>query len=161
MLIIIDAYNYMKVTSGDKHISPRDEQRFMKLFQKYLKFRNNQLMVVFDAGPTLYESDLMDGAVHVFYSGQMQTADDLIIKYVKSHEGQDVLVVTSDRELREVAKQCNIVSISSPDFHRIFMDVLDQHDEYEEQIIKNVFKTSDSNNMYLDDLMELGSRNVG
>jgi len=160
MLIIIDAYNYMKVTSGDKHISERAEREFMRLFKKYLRFRGNQLMVVFDAGPTLFESDTTDGAVHVVYSGQMQTADDSIIKYIRSHMGQDILLVTSDRELRDIAKRCNVVSISSPDFHKIFMEVLDQYDENEARVARDAIKTTDGSNSDLDQLMELGSRNI-
>lgn len=160
MLIIVDAYNYMKGISGDTHISEHAEQQFMKLFKKYLKIRGNHLMIVFDAGPTLYESDIMDGAIHVVYSGQMQTADDFIISYVRKHVGQDILLVTSDREIRNIAKQCNIVSISSPDFHTIFMDVINCYDEKEKRIARDAIKTGDSINSDLDMLMELGSRNI-
>ena len=79
MLIIIDAYNYMKVTSGDKHISPEAEREHLRLFQQYLGIRGNQLMLVFDRGPALHQGSEMAGGVKIVYSGQMRSADDVII----------------------------------------------------------------------------------
>ena len=114
MLIIIDAYNYMKVTSGDKHISDHAEKEFLSKFQKYVRNRGNRLMVVFDAGPSLYKGHDQIGGVRIVYSGQMHSADDVIIEYLQAHVGEDILVVSSDREIRDAAKDCNIVSISSP-----------------------------------------------
>ena len=161
MLIIVDAYNYMKVISGMKHISEQEEQRYMRQFQKYMKIRGNQLMIVFDGGPSLHVTDETIGGVHVVYSGEMHSADDVIIEYVHDHVGEDILVVTSDREIRNAAKKCNIVSISSPDFYKIFKDVLDQRERYEHNVVRDVVKTAESEDSDLDQLMELGSRNIG
>jgi len=150
----------MKQTSGEKHISQRLEQKYMRMFQKYVRERGNQLMVVFDAGPALYQSEELVGGVDIVYSGQMHSADDVIIEYLRDHPGQDILLVTSDREIRDVAKACDIVSLASPEFHKIFTDVLHQYEEYEEMVVRDVVKTAESENSDLDRLMELGSRNI-
>lgn len=160
MLIIIDAYNYMKITSGDKRISERAEREFLDQFQKYIRNRGNRLMVVFDAGPSLYKGHDQIGGVHIVYSGQMHSADDVIIEYVQAHAGEDILVVSSDREIRDAAKSCDIVSISSSDFHKIFTRVLEQYEDRELKISRDAVKTTEESDSDLDRLMELGSRNI-
>jgi predicted RNA-binding protein with PIN domain len=160
MLIIIDAYNYMKMVSGETHISQKLEKEFMNQFEKYVQARGNRLMVVFDAGPGLYKEHQQIGAIQIIYSGQMQSADDVIIEYLQAHVGEDILVVSSDREIREAAKNCNIVSVNSPDFHIIFKTVLELHKKHDYQITKQAVKTNNECNDTIDQLMEAGSRNI-
>ena len=160
MLIIIDAYNYMKVISGDKHISQQAEREHLNVFQQYVRQRGNRLMLVFDAGPALHKGDEMIGGVHVVYSGHLKSADDVIIEFIQDRAGADILVVTSDREIRTVAKQCNIVSISSVDFHKIFTEVMKFYEGHEKKVVKSAIKTTEESNSDLDLLMELGSRSI-
>jgi len=134
----------------------------MSTFQQYMHYRGNRIIVVFDAGPSYYPSSDWYGAVEVLYAGQDQTADDLLKKWLSKHCGLEVLLVSSDREIRDWAENLQLPSISSQDFNRVFVEVM-KHEErqlvtFQQTMYKT--KTDASADDNLDALMELGSRNL-
>lgn len=160
MIIVIDAYNFIKRISKHSFISDREKVAWMKRFQQYTQKRGNEVVLVFDAGPG-YQEDLEEyTGLTVIYSGQMQIADDVIKRWLHQHVGQDILLVTSDREIRDVAHRLNIVSIQSHQFYDIFMQVMSQQDQYEQQVAQTIHKTTTNDSQGLDELMELGSRDL-
>ena len=124
MTIIVDAYNFIKHISGATFISERNRLFWMDRFSDYVLLRNNEVILVFDAGPGLYKTAENYKNISIIYSGQRDSADDVIKTWLSSRHGKDILLVTSDREIRDFANSCNIVSISSEDFNRIFSDSL-------------------------------------
>lgn len=160
MVIVIDAYNYIKHIIGDSFVSESLVKNWIDQFQEYTDIRGNDVLLVFDAGPGYYATKDYFDKLTVIYSGQTQTADDIIKEWLSSHRGQDILLVTSDREICDVARRMGVVSISSQDFYKIFTYVMQQEQVYEKQVEQTIHKTSTTYSQELDTLMEVGSRNL-
>ncbi len=162
MIIIIDGYNFLKSITGTKFISESQMHQWINYFQKYLFFRGNQIIVVFDAGPSFFQSNDRYGSVDVWYAGQDQTADDWIKNWLTKNKQKDILLVSSDREIRDWADSLSVVSLSSQDFYKILHNVV-QEEELEQKVqIQSLHKTKENeqSDSYLDNLMEVGSRNI-
>ena len=162
MIIVIDGYNFLKSITGTKFISETQMRDWINYFEKYIYFRGNQIMVALDAGPYLFASFEKHGAIEVWYAGQHQTADDLIKNWLTKHKQKDVLLVTSDREVRDFADDLGVVSISSQEFYKILDSVIDEEEHQQEIQMQSLHKTkqAESSDVYLDNLMEMGSRDI-
>lgn len=162
MIIIIDAYNYIKSVSDQKFIHEQAIQAWIVKFQNYVALRGNKIVLVFDAGPSFYQTTESHGAVQVLYAGHRQSADDVINVWLQQHVGHDVLLVTSDRQIRNFADTLQIVSINSHDFDKIFNEVMQQEEKFEHTMNTLIYKTKHDNqhDRNLDQLMEQGSRNL-
>lgn len=158
MTIIIDAYNFIKQISGITHVSDSVLNGWIDSFKRYMKLRKNKIILVFDAGPYFQESVECVGGVEVIYAGQAQSADDVIKKWVSRHKNQDILLVTSDREIRDFAAGYDIISVNSQDFYSIFNRVVQQEEIYEQKVAHTLHKMTDEESLELDALMEQGSR---
>ena len=155
MIILIDAYNLLKTVLHTQFIKDAQRITFLRLFEKYAQRREvNEIVLVFDGGQDPYEVEENYKYLTLFYSGFMQSADDIIKKKLTALKGSDILLVTSDRELRQYAKQYHIESLGSMEFYRI----LKSQDEKEVIIAQTIHKTSQGENSDLDALMEYGSR---
>lgn len=165
MIILIDGYNFLKTVTGSKHIEERVMLDWINIFDQYSGLRSNQVIIVFDAGPVLFEAAHQQGRVTVMYAGQYQTADDLLKKWLLKHREKDVLLVSSDREVRDYAQQMGIVSLASLDFNKIFNDVLQHAQRDQDSLAHTLYKTMQQQDpsaldQSLDQLMELGTRNL-
>jgi predicted RNA-binding protein with PIN domain len=161
MIILVDAYNLLKTVLHVKFISDAQREQFLQLFQKYAQHRPaNQIILVFDGGPDLYEVENMYKQMTIIYAGSLQIADDVIKKKLYDLRSQDVLLVTCDREIRRYAAQYQIESLGSVEFHTMLQASMQQHDQKEVVIAQTICKTSQDNNQALDQLMELGSRRL-
>jgi len=162
MIIIIDGYNFLKSITGTKFISECQMRYWINYFEKYIYYRGNQVIVALDAGPYLFASSESHGAVDVWYAGQHQTADDWIKAWLTKNRHKDILLVTSDRQVRDCAENLGIVSISSQDFYKILQTVVEGQEHQEEMWLQSLHKTKNNepNDAYLDNLMDQGSRNI-
>ncbi|HSW75603.1 MAG TPA: NYN domain-containing protein [Candidatus Saccharimonadales bacterium] len=169
MIIIIDAYNYIKSVSGQTFIDDRTAQEWIDTFKEYVRVRRNPIILIFDAGPCYFQSKQRHGGVTVVYAGQQQTADDVIKDWLKSNYGADALLVSSDRELCHCASDAGVASVGSYDFYKIFNHVMKQEEEFEQKITQTIHKIDDllaeedqdlDQLEYLDQLMEEGSRGL-
>lgn len=159
MIIIIDAYNLFKTVLHTQFIESAQRIKFLKMFDSYAQFRvSNEVVLIFDGGQNPYEIEENYKHVTLFYSGFMQSADDIIKKQLMMHKNLDILLVTSDRELRKYAKQCKIESLGSMEFYRILQDVMKVQNKKEVVITNTIYKTIIDENTEVDDLMEYGSR---
>lgn len=159
MIILIDAYNLLKTVLHTQFIQDAQRIKFLQLFEKYAQLRqSNELVLVFDGGQDPYEVEENYKHVTLFHSGFMQSADDIIKKKLKMYQGFDILLVTSDRELRQSAKQYQIESLGSMEFYRIFQDVMKLYDKKEVIVAQTIHKTTANENLDVDALMEFGSR---
>lgn len=160
MTIVIDAYNFIKYVTKTSFVSDQEIREWISTFKEYARFRNNTVIIVFDAGPGLYQMTEYYGKVTVIYSGQMKTADDVIQDFLQQNQGKDLLLVTSDREICVFAEKVNIVSVGSDDFYKIFNHVMSRQENYEQKIVHTLHKITDQELDDLDTLMEEGSRNL-
>ena len=160
MVIIIDAYNFIKHIVGASFVSDREVRSWVDTFKEYARLRNNSVILFFDAGPGLYQIVEYYGKVTVIYSGQMQSADDAIKKWLREEQVQDVLLVTSDRDICSFADSINVASVGSDDFYKIFNHIMEQETYHEQQISQKIHKTAMGGTSDLDALMEQGSRHL-
>lgn len=143
MIIVIDAYNYIKSVTGQKFIDDRASQKWIETFKHYVGVRHNPIILIFDAGPGYFPSTVRHGGVTVLYSGQQRTADDVIKDWLKAHHGADALLVSSDRELCHSADDANVASVGSYDFYKIFNHVMQVEQENAQNAAQEIYKMID------------------
>ncbi|MCX5924111.1 MAG: NYN domain-containing protein [Candidatus Dependentiae bacterium] len=164
MIIVIDAYNYIKSVAGQTFIDDRTAQQWIDIFKEYVRVRHNQIILIFDAGPGYFPSTQRHGGVTVMYAGQQQTADDVIKVWLKAHPGADALLVSSDRELCHCADDMRVASVGSYDFYKIFNHVMKQEEQFEQKVVQTAHKTAQHDDFDqledLDRIMEEGSRGL-
>ncbi len=163
MVILIDAYNFLKSISAHKFVDDRVVQSWIVEFQNYMKLRGNKIILIFDAGPYFYQTRSVVGGVEIIYAGDEKTADDAIKTWVERHAGQNILLVTSDRQIRDHAMHFEVVSISSQDFYKVFKSVMHQEKVVEQKFVNTLHKIKkdeSSATAELDQLMEQASRNL-
>ena len=164
MIIVIDGYNFLKTVLQVNFVRQDQLQQWVQRFQEYAHYRSNSVVLVFDAGPDLHPTQDGLGAVTILYAGQYQSADSLIASWLLRHKNQDLLLVTSDREVRDNAARLNVVSINSADFYKVFMTVLGHEQDRQHQYHATIYKTAQDTNAgqqeLVDMLMEQGSRNL-
>ncbi len=161
MILIIDAYNYIKQVVQVSFVQERTIQEIIKQFIEYVHLRGNEVVLVFDAGPYhQITHEQVHGLLSVWYSGHYFSADDVIKKILEEKRGLDILVVSSDREICAHAQMHNVVSIGSLEFDRIFKQILKAQKQVDKKIKGTLIKTSDNLDASLDDLMEMASRSL-
>ena len=156
--IVIDAYNFIKQISSKQFVSDQEIRDWVDKFKEYVRLKNNEILLVFDAGPSIGRSQESHGNVKIIYSGQKQSADDVIKEWLDCNKECDVLLVTSDRDIRYFAEQLNIISVGSLDFYKIFNSVFQREVKYEQKIVHTLHKITDVQSQELDLLMEKSSR---
>jgi predicted RNA-binding protein with PIN domain len=117
MQLLIDGYNVLKKIKKTSSISDNERKNFIRQLNNYAHKKNLSIVIVFDGGPFSWpDHEKISNYLEVVYSGTRETADDYIKKYIENHKGQDILLVSSDRELITVARQGNIHSLDSYEF---------------------------------------------
>jgi len=161
MIIIIDAYNLLRtVPPYHKTISDKERRSFLIELATYAQRKNHKMVVVFDGGSYSWPfKENISKRMCVVYSGANESADDYIKQYCKEHTSQDLLLVSSDRELNGYAERLRIASIDSYDFYQMVSQEL--------QTTSKSSKTTNSDLIVLhesaqeiDDLMRQASENI-
>lgn len=158
MTIVVDAYNILKQVLHTDFINESQRLKFMQEFDVYVQKRKNEVILVFDGGISLDEDVSSVKHIQVVYSGQMHSADDWIKQFVKQGQGKDILLVTSDRELRRYAALYHIESIGSLRFYEIMKQIMQQEVIHDKNMKNALCKTTNLDNLEVDMLMEEGSR---
>lgn len=122
MIIIVDGYNVLKQTLGNKLISSRERAQYITHLQHYSRKKKHTFIVVFDGGEHIMPSKEITGNVTVVYAGAQINADTWIINYIRTQNPSSLLLVSSDRTLVHQAQEYNVVSIGSYDFHTIVQE---------------------------------------
>src|SRR5688572_26656882 len=104
MPYLVDGSNLAGAARDRRLGLPREEQDLVRLLASFAEARRTRLRVVFD-GPAQGRGGAgrarQAGRVKVHYSGSGRIADDLIVDMVRAENAPgDMIVVTSDRELR-------------------------------------------------------------
>jgi len=159
MILLIDGYNVLKQVFPAEIVGQRERKRFIEHLGKYGKKRQHKVVLVFDGGP--YERDWQEkvAGVYVVYSGTLETADDYIRRYLEKNKKLDLLLISSDRELRSAAARLNIESMHSPEFYKMVVATLRSGSKKTAKETE-VVKTSEGKNVQLDEIMREGSKKV-
>jgi uncharacterized protein len=119
--IIIDGYNFIRQSDTlrlfERASLERGRAELIRRLSNYKRARGHRLTVVFDgwaAGPAEEERDRA-GGVNIVFSRRKETADEVIKRMVRQ-SGEEIVVVTSDRGLKDATERSGVTVIPSPDF---------------------------------------------
>ncbi|HJP18390.1 MAG TPA: NYN domain-containing protein [Nitrospinota bacterium] len=137
--VIIDGYNLLHVSP---ELSVRREEllenarnRLIEKLSRYKSQKNVSVAIVFDGwkgGMPTQSQEKLKG-IKIIYSKLGEKADE-VIKRIIADSSEEVVVVSSDREIRDFAEKHNTVSVSSSEFERkIEMASLYQMKGYDEE----------------------------
>ncbi len=159
MIIIIDGYNVIRQIHHGQ--SAHAKQGFVKRLVEYSRVKKHQIYLVFDGGDHPYEYHERYNNVQVTHSGYKQTADDVIKKLLAQINGQEALLVSSDRELVDAARRYSIDSCDARTFYQLLQE---KGDKVAQSIpshkAKDIVKLSTDQNDELAQLMEESTRSV-
>jgi len=122
MHIIIDGYNLIRQSDTlrplERAALEDGRKALLQLLTEYKKRKGHAITVVFDGwqGGSFREEQQKTAGVRVIYSRIGESADEVIKRLVRARRGEETLVVTSDREIRDAAERAGSVSMPSPDF---------------------------------------------
>jgi predicted RNA-binding protein with PIN domain len=121
MHIIVDGYNLIRQSDTfrqSERISLEEGRNaLIRSLAVYRKLRGHRITVVFDGwvgGSPTEERDLA-GGVEIIYSRLREKADE-VIKRLLEKGGEEILVVTSDREIAVFATRRGKTAIASAEF---------------------------------------------
>ncbi|MCL4360753.1 NYN domain-containing protein [Candidatus Dependentiae bacterium] len=160
MIIIIDAYNFLKRNVKDKFITESQRQQFLNLLNNYAKKKiNNNVIIVFDGGSGIRPEIDTFKNVTVIYSGVNFTADDVIKEHIEKLAAQNKsansILVSSDRELKTFASSYKVEILDPEDFFKIIQLTLQEKKLVTKPNFGNIIKfEQDERNEDLDKLMQ-------
>jgi predicted RNA-binding protein with PIN domain len=152
MLIMIDAYNLLKQQDSGAFIQDSAKHNLVNMLSAYKKLKGHSILLIFDGGASLRPSQEIQKNIIVVYAGQGKSADDYIKFYLAEHPKQDILLVSSDRELALWASTYGIASMDALPFYAFVQDSL----HAAKKVAKPVgltYKTTHRENPVLDMLM--------
>jgi len=125
MHIVIDGYNLIRqsdhLRSFDRRSLEEGRNALIRFLVPYKKGRPHAITVVFDAwdgGGPLEERD-RQGGIDIIYSRRGKKADDVIKEMMGRRRGEEILVVTSDRDVADYAVRRGATAVSSPEFEEV------------------------------------------
>ncbi len=116
--ILIDGHNLIGQMPDLSLADPDDEIKLVQRLKVYHSAVNTPITVIFDPGESYTPPyNLSGGGVEVVFAGQHSSADRLIISRIQ-HAGdpEHLLVVSSDLEILNAARQLGAQVMSAADF---------------------------------------------
>jgi len=127
--VIVDGYNLLHVFP---QLSVRREEllenarnRLIEKLSRYKRQKNVSVAIVFDGwkgGMPTQNQEIIKG-IKIIYSKLGEKADE-VIKHIIANSSEEVIVVSSDREIRDFAEKHNTVSVSSSEFEKKIEEAL-------------------------------------
>jgi len=152
MILVIDGYNLLKKIHG-LDVSEVQRSAFVNLMGRYIKKRQHKVMVFFDGGPYYYPSAEKQKGVTVWYSGQNQSADDLIVAYAQEHRNKEMLVVTLDRELCNKVGESRVETVEPLFFYELVHAICHPEKKSAPASYADIYKFSEDNDPEIDKIM--------
>jgi len=160
MIIVVDAYNLLHaMPSYKKTLTDQERNRFIKQLGMYGRRKDHKMVVVFDGGRFEWPNKEKLHSAYVVYSGIHESADDYIKEYLHLHRAQEMLLVSSDREINRVADHLGIASINSFDFYQLLKDALQEKGSVGSSS-EDIVKMTDETNAAIDELMMNAAKNM-
>lgn len=152
MIIIIDGYNLLKLIHGSD-ISETERSAFVNLMGRYIKKRQHKVIIVFDAGPCTYPMKEKNHGVQIIYSGEYQTADDIIMNFVQDNPGKEIVIITKDREIIRHVMSLSKEVIDPLEFYGKVRQAFASKEQHLLAQDRTLIKLTDDSDNYLDALM--------
>lgn len=124
MHILIDGYNLIRQSADLRHCERQSleagRNALIDCLSGYQKRKGHRITIVFDgwnSGPVQEERDIKSG-IYIIYSGHGEKADE-VIKRLTAKTDEEILVVSSDREIASYAARRGKATLSSAEFETI------------------------------------------
>jgi uncharacterized protein len=124
MHILIDGYNLIRQSDTIRRFERQSleagRDALITFLAGYRQKKNHRITVVFDgwkSGSAQEERDYSAG-INILYSRHGEKADE-VIKRIIAHTDEEILVVSSDREISSFAIKRGKTALSSPEFETI------------------------------------------
>ncbi len=124
MHILIDGYNLIRqsirLRRFERQSLEAGRSALVAWLSEYQSGKNHRITVVFDGwinGPAQEERDYSSG-IHILYSSRGVKADD-VLKRITAAADEEILVVSSDREVSSYAIRRGKATLSSLEFESI------------------------------------------
>lgn len=120
--LVIDGYNLIRqIPALSRHESVSLEHgrtHLIRLLAAYRKFKRHKISLVFDGALNLSEfaAGYAEAGITIYFSPQGQTADQVIMELIKK-DPQQIMVVSSDRELTRFAESNRCDWVSALEFY--------------------------------------------
>ena len=137
MIIVIDGYNVLKQMLVNGYVSEHQKKQFINQLSVYGKRKGHKIVLVFDGGPYEWPDKDRINNVYVIHSGVNESADEYIKRYLTEHKVEDLLLVSTDRDLCKHAWRMKIESIDATDFYKLLQYDTNAKTKYEIETQKN------------------------
>ena len=124
MHIIIDGYNLIRQSDAlrryERFSLEAGRNALIRSVSLYKKQRGHKVTIVFDgwqSGPVEEERDKLSG-IDIIYSRKGEKADEVIKRMVKER-AEEIIVVTSDRDIADFVSRRGGTTISSQEFDEL------------------------------------------
>jgi len=128
MLIIIDGYNLLRCVQNIEEYQRLDEAGLCRFVSEYLVRVRMNGQIVFDGIGPPDKSELggIDN-LEVYFSGENFEADDIIIEKIEEYSApKNMVIVSSDREIRATAVRKKATAVTSDVFWLSMIEQLDK-----------------------------------
>ena len=144
-----------------EYISSDARNQFLKRLGVYAKNKTVQILIVFDGGDVSFNYIEKIYGIEALYSGFLESADDVIMRYINNYRSQeDLMVISSDREILDLAISRYINVLKSEEFYNLLQASELGMGQVLLALSNQVNKITKSNIPELDELMELASRDM-
>ncbi len=118
MPLLIDGHNLIAHMPGISLQDPNDESMLVLSLRAYNARTRKKITVIFDHGvPGGWSRELSTGPVEVVFAGSHTNADRVLIERIRAAKNPSgLLVVSSDREVRQAAQGRGARVISATEF---------------------------------------------
>lgn len=118
MTYIIDGHNLIPKIPGLNLSDPDDENQLIHILQQFCRLTRKRAIVYFDQAPPGMSGGKNFGNVRANYIRQGRTADDAILEKLRKmgRRAQNVIVVSSDRQVQQAARAVHAKVMTSDAF---------------------------------------------
>lgn len=157
MIVVIDGYNLIKQVIGVSRISHAQRDQFVNDIARYLHKQKLEGVLVFDGGDFSYPYTITHDKLSIIFSGYKEKADHVIMDFIDKHSTHELLIVSSDREIRNHAQAKNKTSLPADKFYYNFVQ---KKPEPKAHTKTGLHKTAIDSPPELDQLMHEATKNI-
>lgn len=115
---LIDGHNLIGQMPNLRLSDPNDEEKLLGYLRRFRARTGHSLTVIFDAGQTYQSGSKQNrGGISIQFVSSGQIADQAIMRRIRNvRNPQEMMVVTSDQAVAQVARQVGVRVTSSREF---------------------------------------------
>lgn len=134
MPVVIDGNNLIGSSPDIKLSDPNARLKIIYLLENYRDHKKCNIIIVFDGEPNLYSHNFKE-KLTVLYPYYGKSADDEIKRLLDSYSDfRDVILVSSDSELKSFAKEKGAKIVNSIEFYFELKRIFLEDDKREEKL---------------------------